>query len=90
MLKVRSSHVFDSDLKLAKKRHFDINLLEEVVNKLANQEKLDAKYKDHPLKGKYQGYRECHIKQDWILVYRIDKNILMLYLFRTGTHSDLF
>ena len=82
--------MFETDLKLAKKRHFDIKLLEEVVNKLVNQEKLDSKYKDHPLKGKYLGYRECHIKPNWLLVYRVDNDVLMLYLFRTGTHSDIF
>ena len=65
-------------------------MLEEVVNKLANNEKLDEKYYDHPLVGEYNGFRECHIKPDWLLIYYIDNDELELLLFRTGTHSDLF
>ena len=90
MLKVVFSSSFKNDFKLAKKRKFDIKLLNEVIDKLANQEKLDPKYKDHKLSGKYKDYRECHIKPDWLLIYKIENDELELFLLRTGTHSDLF
>lgn len=72
------------------KRGFDIKALDEVVEKLAKGEKLDPKYKNHSLIGNYKGYQECHIKSDWLLIYRIIDNELILELFQTGTHSDLF
>lgn len=90
MLKIVTSNKFIKDLKIAKKRGFDVNLLKEVVNKLANNEILDSKYEDHPLKGIYKDFRECHIKPDWLLIYAIDDEELELFLFRNGTHSDLF
>lgn len=90
MLKIVTSNKFLKDLKIAKKRGFDINLLKEVVNKLANNEVLDPKYEDHSLKGIYKDFRECHIKPDWLLIYAIDDEELELFLFRNGTHSDLF
>ncbi len=90
MLTIVRSNRFLKDLRLAKKRGLDLSSLEEVVNKLANQEKLDEKYHDHPLSGDYSDFRECHIKPDWLLVYSIDDEELELFLFRTGSHSDLF
>ena len=90
MLKIVVSNRFRKDLENAKKRNLNLKLLEEVVNKLANQEKLDEKYHDHPLLGKYSDFRECHIKPDWLLIYNIDDEVLEVFLFRTGTHSDLF
>ena len=69
MLTIVISNRFLKDLRLAKKRGLDLSSLEEVVNKLANQEKLDEKYHDHPLSGDYSDFRECHIKPDWLLVY---------------------
>lgn len=90
MLKIVLSSKFQKDLQLAKKRGFDLSLLEEVVNKLANQEKLEPKYKDHQLAGKFSDFRECHIKPDWLLIYSIDDHELELFLFRNGTHADLF
>ena len=90
MLTIVRSNRFLKDLRLAKKRRLDLSSLEEVVNKLANQEKLDEKYHDHPLSGDYSDFRECHIKPDWLLVYSIDDEELELFLFRTGSHSDLF
>lgn len=86
---VRSNH-FLKDLRIAKKRGFDLSLLDEVVTKLAKREKLDAKYRDHSLSGEFSDFRECHVKPDWILIYSIDDEELELFLFRTGTHSDLF
>ena len=90
MLKIVTSNRFRKDLKIAQKRKLDLSPLRNVVTKLANQEKLDEKYRDHPLSGDYVNFRECHIKPDWLLVYCIDEEELELFLFRTGTHSDLF
>ena len=61
-----------------------------MIEKLANLEKLDEKYKDHSLLGEYRGFRECHLESDWLLIYYIDKNALVLVLSRIGSHSDLF
>lgn len=84
------SNRFRKDLKLAKKRGYDLELLDTIVEKLAKGEKLDKKYRDHDLSGDYIGFRECHLQPDWLLVYRIDGDELILFLSRTGTHSDLF
>ena len=90
MLKIVPSNQFKKDLKLAKRRGCKIELLQEVVNTLAQEQKLDEKFRDHGLSGNYRGFRECHIEPDWLLVYRISQESLELFLFRTGTHSDLF
>lgn len=90
MLEIVASNRFKKDLKTALKRGYNISLLEEVVNRLAMREPLDEKYRDHQLAGYYGGFRECHIAPDWLLVYRINEEELLLLLFRTGTHSDLF
>lgn len=90
MLNIVPSNQFKKDLKLAKKRGLKLELLSNVVNTLAMQQPLAPKYRDHNLTGKYHMFRECHIEPDWLLVYRIDENELELFLFRTGTHSDLF
>ncbi len=84
------SNQFRKDLKLASKRGYSMDKIKEVIAKLANGETLDAKYRDHLLTGNYGGYRECHIEPDWLLVYQIDGGQLILFLARTGTHSDLF
>ncbi len=68
----------------------NINLLKEIVGKLANNIPLEEKYKDHELTGNYKGFRECHIQPDWLLIYLIEDDKLTLTLTRTGTHSDLF
>lgn len=90
MLEIVLSNQFKKDLKAMKRRGAHLELLENAVNKLANREPLDERYRDHALIGDYNGFRECHIQPDWLLVYRIDNDELMLFLFRTGTHSDLF
>jgi mRNA interferase YafQ len=77
-------------IKLLKKRGYDMCLFKEVVDKLLEGVPLDAKHRDHPLRGAYKGYRDCHIKDDWELIYKIDKSILTLILFETGAHSDIF
>lgn len=81
---------FQKDLKLAQKRGLDLNLLSEVIKMLANGEPLPPKYKDHQLTGNYGSCRECHIQPDWLLIYQIIETDLILYLTRTGSHSDLF
>ena len=90
MLEIVPSNQFKKDLKLAKKRGLKIDNLHEVVNTLARQQKLAESYRDRSLSGQYRGFRECHIEPNWLLVYRIDGDALELFLFRTGTHSDLF
>lgn len=90
MLKIVPSNQFKKDLKLAQKRGCKIEHLRDVVNALACGQKLDIKYRDHGLAGNYNGFRECHVEPDWLLIYRIDQEVLELFLFRTGTHSDLF
>lgn len=90
MLKITRSNRFLKDLKLAIKRGLNINELATVVEMLQEGKSLDEKYKDHPLQGIYHDFRECHIEPDWLLIYRIDKEELELFLFRTGSHSDLF
>ncbi len=82
--------MFKKDLKLAKKRGYDLSLLDKVIDTLAKGQPLDEKYRDHNLVGNYKGCRECHITPDWLLIYEILENELILYLTRTGTHSDLF
>ena len=90
MLKIVTSKKFLKDLIIAKKRGLDLSLLNEVITKLANKEKLEPKYKDHALSGIYHDFRECHVKNDWLLIYSIDEDEIELFLFRNGTHSDLF
>jgi mRNA interferase YafQ len=79
---------FKKDYGVAKKRGLDISLLNDVMNLLASEIPLPAKYKNHKLKGSYSGCWECHITPDWVLIYKANDNILELL--RTGTHSDLF
>lgn len=87
---VKFTTQFKKDLKRAKKQHKDLDKLFEAVEMIANGEKLDASYHDHELTGDYSGTRECHIEPDWLLVYEIQKNVLVLMLYRVGTHSELF
>lgn len=81
---------FKKDYKRAIKRGLKIELLEQVVTLLAMGEPLPMKNRDHDLSGDWEGYRECHILPDWLLIYRIEHNVLVLTLARTGSHSDLF
>lgn len=90
MYNIVSSTKFKKDLKVAIKRGYDMRLLDEVVSELANGETLPDKNKDHALVGNFAGCRECHITPDWLLIYEIDDGELLLYLTRTGSHSDLF
>lgn len=87
---IKFTSQFKKDLKKAKKQHKDLNKLFDIVEKIANGEKLDASYHDHELTGDYAGTRECHIEPDWLLVYEIQYNVLVLMLYRVGSHSELF
>jgi len=88
--KIEMSSRFKKDYKLIQKRNYNVKLLEIVISTLARGETLSENYLDHPLKGNYKGYRECPIAPDWLLVYEICQREFILYLYRTGTHSDLF
>lgn len=81
---------FKKGLKRSVKRGYSVTELERVINILANGEALPEKYKDHPLIGNYKNCRECHLAPDWLLIYRIDVDKLILILVSMGTHSDLF
>ena len=90
MYNIRPTTRFQKDLKRLQKRGYDLSLLTAVIKKLASGETLPEKNRDHWLTGDYSGCRECHIAPDWLLIYEIDGNALILYLTRTGSHSDLF
>ena len=79
---------FKSDFKTCSKRRYKMDLLYEVIDNLSKGIKLEPKYRDHALSGQYDSFRECHILPDWLLIYKIKNNTL--YLYRLGTHSDLF
>ena len=81
---------FKKDYKLALKRNLNIELLDEIIRALSRGETLPEKNKDHELTGDWTGHRECHIQPDWLLIYRIEDDVLVLTLSRTGSHSDLF
>ena len=89
-LTVKPTTQFKRDYKLAMKRRLEIQLLDEIIAALAMGETLPEKNKDHALTGNWSGHRECHILPDWLLIYRIEDDVLVLTLSRTGTHSDLF
>ena len=87
---VNTTTQFKKDFKMAKKRGLKMELLREVITVLAMGETLPEKNKDHALTGNWIGHRECHILPNWLLVYRLEDEVLVLTLTRTGTHSDLF
>ena len=87
---IRFTTQFKKDLKLAKKQGKDIDKLFSVIEQLANGEPLEEKYRDHDLGGNYKGCRECHVEPDWLLVYEVIANVLVLILYRVGSHSNLF
>lgn len=87
---VRPTTKFQRDLKRVQRRGYDISLLTAVIKKLADGKPLPEKNKDHNLSGDYSCCRECHITPDWLLIYELSDGDLILYLTRTGTHSDLF
>ena len=90
MLSLKTTGQFRKDYKRIRKRGYDILQLETVIDIILTNNPLDTKYKNHTLSGNWSGYQECHIQPDWLLVYRIEQENLILSLSRTGTHSDLF
>ena len=80
---------FKRDLKLAKRRHKNIEALQQVMQLIENEQALSTQLKDHSLSGNWSGYRELHIESDWLLIYKIISNNTVIFV-RTGTHSDLF
>ncbi len=90
MLTIKYQTAFKKDYKRIVRRGYDVRLLEKVIELLAEQKPLPEQYHDHNLTGNYAGCRECHITPDWLLIYEVDGNELILYLTRTGSHSDLF
>lgn len=87
---IRFTNRFKKDIKLAKKQGKNLDILFDIIEKLAQGETLEAKYRDHSLIGDYKGTRECHIEPDWLLIYEIVEDVLVLSLQRIGSHSDLF
>lgn len=90
MLDLIMTGQFKRDLKRIQKRGLELELLKNVIRLLLEEQTLDEKYRDHALTGNYRGFRECHIQPDWLLIYEIDHNELILTASRTGSHSDLF
>ncbi len=88
MLTIIKTTSFKKDFKRMSKQHRNLEILKEIIFQLSRSNTLDLKYKDHPLSGNYKNKRECHINPDWLLIYEINNNELVLY--RTGSHSDLF
>ncbi|MDF7638127.1 type II toxin-antitoxin system YafQ family toxin [Lactobacillus sp. ESL0791] len=87
---VKFTKQFKRDFKLARKQDQDIEKLYQVIEQLAEGKQLKEQFKDHRLTGEYSGTRECHIAPDWLLIYKLDDEILVLILTRTGSHSNLF
>lgn len=90
MYQVKFTTAYKKSYKLMKKRGLDLSALDTVVDLLRQGRQLDEKYRDHALSGNFTGFRECHVKPDWLLIYLIEDDILTLTLVDTGTHSDIF
>jgi len=90
MLRPELSNQFKRDYGLLVRRGYDMTKLDAVVLILLKQAPLELRHLDHPLKGKWRGYRGCHIADDWVLVYRVDGDRLRLMLSRTGAHVDVY
>jgi len=90
MLNIEFTSRMKHNYKVVKKRGKDLKKLHSVLSMIADRQVLPERYKDHALKGEYQGCRECHIEPDWLLIYKINNNELILIAMATGTHADLF
>ena len=90
MLQIVMTAAFRRDLKRCVKRGLPRSELEAIAVDIANGMKLPDEYRDHALTGEFLGCRECHIRPDWLLIYRIEHGEMVLILTRTGTHADLF
>jgi len=89
LYEVKQTAQFKRDYRIAKKRGQNLQLLQEIILLLADGKQLPEKNRDHPLTGDWKNFRECHITADWLLVYKLEEDILVLTLTRIGTHSDL-
>lgn len=90
MLKLKTTSRYDRDYRRIARRGKDMKKLAVVVNLLLAGQILPERYRDHPLRGTFKGFRECHIEDDWLLVYKKDQGELVLVLVFTGTHQDIF
>lgn len=90
MMTFETTSQYRKDIKRIMKQGFDLSLLDSILQTLLEGKRLDPKYYDHALKGNYTGHRECHIRPDWLLIYTINKDRLILTATRTGSHSELF
>ena len=90
MYQIKLTGKFKKSLRLARKRGLNIDLLHDLVKKIQMGQRLDDKFRDHELKGKFSGFRECHIQPDWLLIYLIEDDVMVLTLVDTGSHADLF
>jgi len=89
LLSIETLPSFERDLKRLEKKKADKSKLLKVIDDLANNKILAPNHKDHQLKGRLKAFRECHIEDNWLLMYKKDKNKLILVLVRTGTHDDI-
>lgn len=90
MYSLEATNQYLKDLKLARKRNFDEDKLNEIIKILLTGQQLPDKNRDHKLTGNFKGLNECHISPDWLLIYEKNTVIKLITLIRTGTHSDLF
>lgn len=90
MYRVKFTTTYKKSYKLMKKRGLNMSFIDETVDYLRQGIPLEEKYRDHALTGNFEGFRECHIKPDWLLIYLIENDILTLTLVDTGSHSDIF
>jgi mRNA interferase YafQ len=89
MLKIAQTSLFKKQLKRCRRRGWDMDSMDEVIGMLQRGETLPEKYRDHALSGDRTGQRDCHVKPDWVLIYRVREDVLILQLLETGSHSDL-
>ena len=90
MLGFKTTKQFEGDYRLMVKRGKDIQKLKTIMRQVVNQQTLESKYHDHALRGNLRGHRDCHLEPDWILLYRIDRDLQEITFVRTGSHADLF
>ncbi len=90
MYSIKTTNKFEKDLILCIRRNYDISILNEILIALESDGILNSQYKPHRLKGNLKGYWECHLKPDWLLIWKIDSKLKEIVLIRCGTHSDLF
>lgn len=90
MYKIKTTRRFEKDVVICIQRNYDIAILNEILTTLECKGSVDSKHKPHKLKGDMKGYWECHLKPDWLLIWKIDSKFKEILLIRSGTHSDLF